>query len=266
MLGTSGTVDVTSSLSPFTFSFNGTSAADMQTIRDGIQQAQKFYTKTFNRPIQNATVINVSTSDPTCLQRAGNTAYTVPATITVCANAQGWTQMGPIMKEKIVIHESFHVLQYETKWLGSPPPIPAVWLTEGSAELIGFSGVDDAGLLPIATGRTCNVKEWSDFNTRGNPPMPPLSALETSQAWATVNGPSYDPAFLGADYLTANAAGGVGLGAFKTFWTGMAAGTQWQTVFNTAFGQTTTTFYAAFPGYSNGLLASPPASYACGGI
>ena len=122
------------------------------------------------------------------------------------------------------------------------------------------------GLLTIATGRTCNVKEWSDFNTRGNPPMPALSGLETAQAWATVNGPSYDPAFLGADYLTANAAGGVGLGAFKTLWTGIAAGTQWQTAFTTAFGQTTTAFYAAFPGYSTTLLASPPASYACGGI
>jgi hypothetical protein len=262
--GTKGSADVTSALAPFTFVFSGTSAADAQIVRDGVQEAARFFKQTFNRTMQNATTITASTTDATCQQRAGNTAYTVAGAVTICTASPGWTTMGPNMKEKIVVHENFHLLQNEVRWIGGVPT--PTWLIEGSAELMGFGGMADVGTIPLTMARSCNIKEWSDFLTRGNPPMPPLSALETNQAWNTVNGPSYDPAFLAADYLTTNAPGGAGLTSFVTFWTAIAAGTAWPTAFQAAFGQTSAAFYAAFPGYSGTLLASPPATYLCGGL
>ncbi|HVZ49537.1 MAG TPA: hypothetical protein VG916_12190, partial [Gemmatimonadaceae bacterium] len=113
----------------------------------------------------------------------------------------------------------------------------------------------------FATGRGCNIKEYADFNSRGPPaPLPPLSQLETVQAFQQAQGPTYDPSFLAMDQLTA----GGGLATLKTYWTAIAATPDWPTAFQNAFGQSSAAFYAQFPGYVAGL--SVPSSYACGGI
>jgi hypothetical protein len=260
--GKSATLTLTSSLTPFTFNQTGGSAADLQLVRDAVQFAQTYFQATFARNIQNATSVNLAGTDQGCNQ-PGAAAFTGAGFVTFCAQNLGWTNFGPVMKTKIAIHEVFHVLQFEVSWIKNNPTQGPAWMIEGGAEVVGFAGVSAKGMLPFETGKGCNLKEWADFNSR-NPPMPPLSQMETNQAWNQVNGPRYNPAFIGMDQLVTS---GGGLSSLKTYWTSVAAqttATGWQTSFQSAFNSSTTAFYAQFPGYSAALPV--PAQYACGGI
>ena len=64
---------------------------------------------------------------------------------------------------------------------------------------------------------------------------------------------------LGMDQLTA----GPGLNAIKIYGDAVAGGTAWPAAFQSAFGTSSTAFYAQFPSYFASLPV--PASYQCGG-
>jgi hypothetical protein len=254
--GKSGTLTVTSTLTPFTFNLSEASATDAQIIRDGVQQAMKFFQTTFGRVITGPTTIVGSTTSPACAQ-GGSAAATTAGTAIFCVANQGWTVQGPISKQKITIHETFHLWQFQNRWLGAGPT-PGDWLNEGSAELVGYAAVDALGLLPLATTRGCSVKEVTDFNTSRPPGLPALSQLESHQAWQTTQGPTYPWAMMAVDKITSTG----GLVTLKTFADAFATpGITWQSAFQTAFGQSLTDFYGVYPGYFSSLPV--PAQYVC---
>jgi hypothetical protein len=260
--GKSATLDVTSNLTPYTFNFPaGTTTADAQRIKDAVQSAHAFFLKAFGRTITKPTTVTGATTIAGCDSRSGNAAFTQPQSVIFCVANQGWTANGPIARQKIAMHELFHVWQYEYKWLGLGHD-GAAWITEGSAELVGWMAADAAGLMPIATSRGCQVKEASDFNTRNPPGEPALSSVESVQAFQSFQGPLYPWAMTAMDELTTSAGG---LASLKTYGDAVAANnspTGWTTAFQTAFGQSTSAFYAQYQAYFNSLPVPP--SYLCG--
>jgi hypothetical protein len=243
---------------PYSFDFAaGTSASDQELIRGATQVAHDFLQGALGRTIEQQTTISGVLSAQGCAQ-GGGAAFTGARSITFCLANPGWTVHGPVTKRKIVIHEVYHVLQFERRWLGNPAVAGPDWIIEGAAEIIGYRGVASQNLLPYTTATGCQVKEVADFGTRQPPGLPNLSAVETRQQFQTTQGPLYALSMMGMDQLISNSS----LTAFNTYGDAIAAGTPWQTAFQTAFGISTTTFYANFPGYRSGL-AVPPA-YLCG--
>lgn len=258
--GKSGSLDVTSSLTPYTFSFPaGTSASDAQLIKDAVQYGSAFFRTAFGRTIVKPTTVTGATSAPGCDSRAGNAAFTGAGAVTFCVANQGWIANGPISRQKITVHELFHVWQFESKWLGGPTPAGADWIIEGSAELVGYLGIDSRGLLPIQTVRGCVVKEVTDFAKQQPPGLPPLSTVESAQAFQQTVGPLYSYALSAMDQLTTTATNGVK--SLVTYGDAIGGGAQWQTAFQSAFGQTTAAFYAQFPAYYASLPIPP--TYSC---
>jgi len=241
----------------FTFSFDaGTSAADQELIGAATQIANDYFTAAFGRTITTATQVRGVLSAAGCNQ-GGSAAFTGAGSVTFCLANPGWMQPGPILRRKIVVHELYHVLQFERRWLGVPQTGPD-WIIEGSAELVGYKGLDSKGVLAYATAQGCQIKEYTDFGVRQPPGLPNLSAVESHQAWQTTQGPLYALAMTGMDQLiTAR-----GLGALNTYMDAIGNGTAYQTAFQSAFGQTTTAFYDQFPAY-RAALTVPPA-YLCG--
>jgi hypothetical protein len=257
--GKTATIAATSILLPFTFFFPGTtSETDQQLIRDGVQQAQSFFQSALGVNLQRQVTISGALTDPNCDSRSGNAAFTGKAVVTICVGSPGWTSNGPVRKQKIVIHETFHALQFEMGWLGGSNPTGPDWILEGSAELMGYSGIVAKGLMSAATARGCQVKEMTDFAVRNPPGLPALSQLESHQQWQTTIGPTYTRAYLGMDQLTA----GPTLSSLKKLGDAIGAGTAWQTAFQTAFGQSISAFYAQYPAYESGLAVPP--NYLCG--
>lgn len=257
--GTSGSLVVTSSLAPYTFNFpSGTSSDDAQMIKDLVQFGTAYFQTTFGRTITTPTTVSGVTGGAGCDARAGNAAFTGAGQVTFCVANQGWTVQGPISKQKIVVHELFHVWQFQYGWLTKPQPGPA-WIIEGSAELVGYLGVDAKGLLPLSTTRGCVVKEVTDFAKQQPPGLPPLSAVESAQAFQSTIGPLYSLSLTAMDYLTAGT--GAGVLSLKTYTDAVAAGQAPTAAFQAAFNTSLSTFYAQFPTYYNTLPI--PAQYLC---
>jgi len=243
---------------PYTFDFAaGTSAADQEIIRGAIQVAHDFLLSALGRTVEQPTTVSGVVSAPGCSQ-GGGAAFTGSRAITFCMSNPGWTVHGPVTKRKIVIHELYHVLQFERRWLGNPAVAGPDWIIEGAAEVVGYRGVASQNLLPYPTASGCQVKEVFDFGQRQPPGLPNLSALETRQQFQATTGPLYALSMMGMDQLLS----APGLAALNAYGDAIAAGTSWQTAFQSAFGQSTAAFYAQFPGYRSGLAVPP--SYLCG--
>lgn len=248
----------------FTFTFDaGTSVTDQALIGEGVQIANDYFSSAFGRTLSGAMQIRGSVSATGCGQGGGGAAaFTGAGALTVCMANQGWTTHGPITKRKIVIHEVYHLLQFERRWLGLPTQAAsgAMWLIEGVPELVAYKALDSRGLLPYSTAQGCQIKEYIDFGVREPPGLPNLSVVESPQGWNQTRGPLYALAMTGVDQLV-NARG---LSSLNTYMDGIAAGgsTPFMTAFQNAFGQTTTAYYDQFPAYRASL--SVPASYQCG--
>jgi hypothetical protein len=253
----SANITFTSSLTPYTFNFAaGTNPNDMQTIRDGVQDAHAYHKTVFARQVQKPTTISsLLTATGGCAQ-GGAAAFTGSQTITFCVGNPGWTQPGPTLRQKITQHELFHVWQFEYKWLGNPTLAGAHWVIEGSAELMGFRGLDAKGLLPFSTAIGCQVKQVADFP----PGLPPLANVETAQSFSTTIGPLYSQSMLAMDQLTTS---GGGLTSLRAYTDAIAAGTAWSTAFQASFAMSTSAFYSQFPAYRAGQAVPP--QYLCGG-
>lgn len=260
--GKSGSISLTSGLTPFTFTFTaGTSATEQQLIKDAVQYGNAYLHTAFGRAVTTPTIITGATTAAGCDSRSGNAAFTGAGAATFCVANMGWMVNGPVMKQKIVVHELFHVWQFAARWLGGPPQTTgAAWIIEGSAELVGYAGVSAKGLLPLATSKSCAVKEVADFFTRQPPGLPPLQQIESINVFQTTVGPLYPYSMLAMEQLTATS----GIAALRTYADAVAAGTLWTTAFQSAFGTSTTAFYGQFPTYRSGLAVPP--TYPCGGV
>lgn len=256
----SATTSFTSSLSPYTFSFPaGTSPTDMRTIWDGVQYAHAYHQTIFARQIRDATTISALLTATGGCGQGGAAAFTGLHTVTFCLGNPGWLQNGPRFREKIVQHETFHLWQFEYRWLGNPTTAGATWVIEGSAELMGFKGIEVRSLMPFSQAQGCMIKQVADFAQQQPPGLPPLSSVESQQTFSTTMGPLYAQSMLAMEQLTAPG----GLVSLKAYADAIAAGTPWQTAFQNSFGMTTSAFYSQFPAYR---AAQPvPPQYQCGG-
>jgi hypothetical protein len=243
----------------YSFSFDaGTSASDQAIIGEATQLANDFFTETFSRTLTTPTQVRGALSATGC-NNGGSAAFTGAGSVTFCLANQGWTSLGPNTRRKVVVHELYHVLQFERRWLGTAQTGPD-WIIEGSAELVGYKALDKRGLLAYATAQGCQIKEYSDFNARNPPGLPNLSSLESHQQWQTTTGPLYALAMTGMDQLVSRS----GITSLNTYMDAIAGGAQFPAAFPQAFGMTTTAFYDQFPAY-RAALAVPP-SYLCGGV
>ena len=253
-----GEVTFTSSLTPYTFVFAPTQTeAEQQMIKDNVQYAHALHKKFFNKEIAQATTVTTSTNAAGC-SAGGSAAFTGPGAVTFCISNPGWMQPGPILKQKIVQHELFHVWQFENHWLGNSATAGATWIIEGSAELMGYRGIADRDLIPMPTAIGCQVKESFDFKQSHPPGLPALSTVEAPQAFQTTVGPIYTESMLAIDQLTATP----GILSLRTYADLIAGGTQWQTAFNASFGMSLAAFYNQFPAYRAGQAVPP--NYLCG--
>lgn len=258
---TTPTAIAPSNFGVFTFTFDdGTSVADQALIGEGVQIANDYFTAAFGRTPTRASQIRGALSAPGCGQGGGGaSAFTGSGTVTICMGNLGWTTHGPITKRKIVIHEVYHLLQFERRWLGLQTTAASgpMWLVEGAAELAAYKAIESRGLSPYSTAQGCQIKEYTDFGQRQPPGLPNLSALDSQQNWAQTQGPLYALAMTGVDQLVTAR----GLGALTSYMDAIApsgpAG-----AFQSAFGQSQTAFYDQFPAYRAALPV--PASYQCG--
>ncbi len=253
-----GTPTPTPTTGTLTFNFSATtSTADQNLIREAAEFARDFLTTTFGRTLQQNSTLSTSTTAQGCTQ-GGSSAFTGSRSMTLCVGNQGWTVHGAVTKRKIVIHEVFHLLQFELGWIGGPPGsiTGPHWLIEGSAEYVGWLGVASLGHVTMDTARGCMLKEVADFAVQQPPGLPNLDQLETAQSFSRP-GPVYPLAMVGANQLIV----GSSASALLTFGAAVSGGTPWATAFASAFGTTSTAFYAQFPTYKAGL--SVPADYLC---
>jgi len=249
-----------SNFGAFTFQFDaGTSVAEQALIGDAVQIANDYFMSALGRTLNNRVEIRGLTSVQGCSNQ-GAAAFAGMGQVTVCMTNQGWNAHGPLIKRKIIIHEIYHALQFERRWLGQPNPQAhgAMWLIEGVPELVAFRALDSKGLLSYQTAQGCQVKEFSDFGQREPPGLPNLNAVETPAAWNSTRGPLYSVAMTGVDQLIASR----GVTAVNTYMDALANGANpWETAFQSAFGQTPSAFYAQFPAYRASLPV--PTSYQC---
>ena len=244
-------------IAPYTFNFGTvTSTADRQAILDGVQYAHAFFLSTFGRTITEATTVTASTSAQGCAN-GGGAAFTGPREVTFCVGNPGWLAHGPIVRQKIAMHEIYHVLQFEMGWLGKPLT-GAEWILEGAAEIVAFRAIAAKGLLPFETALGCMVKEVADFAVQQPPGLPNLQQLEGPQQFRTTQGPLYALAFIGLNQLTTSG----GLPALNTYGTAIAGGTDFPSAFTSAFGTPRSAFYAQWPAHLASLPV--PATYLCG--
>ncbi len=254
----SGTATFTGTLAPYTFQFEAaTSATDRRTIQDSVQFAHAYFQSTFGRTVTQATAIAASTTAQGCAS-GGSAAFAGAGTITFCVGNAGWTQPGALQRPKIVMHEVFHVLQFEIRWLGGQATGP-YWLIEGAAELVGFQALAARNILSFDTALGCMAKEVADFAVLQPPGLPHLQVLQGPQQFNTTQGPLYALSMLGARQLTQSA----GLQSLITFGTAMASGTQQVPAFAGAFGVEQGPFYSQWPAYLASLPV--PGTYQCGG-
>jgi len=159
---------------------------------------------------------------------------------------------GAAQNQKIIAHELFHTFQWQLDKLfnnnGDPPsnqvpPQGPVWLTEGSAETVGYHVAADRRLFPsYASAIAGQISEARTIST-------PLSSLETR---SQVQIPNIYTVFLVAvDHLVSITP--AGLPALATYLNDLGAGMAWQDAFRTAFGMSVDAYYANFAAYRAGL-------------
>ena len=243
---------------PITFTFDpATSASDQQLIQQAAQFARDFMLATFGRTLQKAATITTSTTAAGCTN-GGGSAFTGSQNLNICIANFGWTVHDTINRQKIVIHEMFHLLQFELHWLGGAPTTTGPqWLIEGAAEYVGWLGIANQNLLAFATARGCMVKQVADFAQQQPPGLPNLSQLESGQQFS-MPGPVYPLAMIGVDQLVTAS----GVNSLLNYGTALASGTAYASAFQTAFTTPLATFYNQFPAYKAGLTV--PANFLCG--
>jgi PKD repeat protein len=147
------------------------------------------------------------------------------------------------------IHEMWHTVQYAlapNMFTPGPDDMPTdgpVWLREGSAEFVGYSGVADSGIdassyrgemLSMAKGPYASVA---------------LQDTATQSAQSSVGYATYDLGFFATELLTKTN----GMASLTAYWAKIGTGTPWRDAFQQAFGRTVDQFYTEFASYRASL-------------
>jgi hypothetical protein len=255
--GATGTATITGTLAPYTFALSAsTSASDQRLIMDSVQFAHAYFASALGRTISRPTTVRTAATGEVGCASGNSAAATTSGEVIFCPGNLGWTANGPIARQKVAIHEMFHILQFEMGWIGIPTPGPE-WMIEGSAEFVGFRAIAEKGLLSFDTAVGCMAKEVADFGRTNPPGLPNLSAVEARGPFRSTIGPLYALSMLGVHQLSPG-----GATKLRTYGEAIGAGTIPPPAFLSAFGTTLTSFYSAWPGY---LASVPvPSTYLCG--
>ena len=220
----------------FTYEFeSGVCQEDRILIQRAIARGQAFFEETFGAGITQPVTISVSddSNDWWVGQARGHTIW-------INAGHEGWKSQTDYRREKILIHELFHVLQYEYMRRDGTGDNGAVWVMEGSADYVAHQAVADSGLWPA--DEILNWVRWMTHQERDR--LPSLGPLETRTGFydSSLNGVHYDYAHYAHHRLLVNA----GIGSIDNYFKAIGNGTAWRTAFQSAFGVSTSTFYSAF--------------------
>jgi hypothetical protein len=182
--------------------------------------------------------------------RSGNSAAQGgPGAVFLYWGASSW-QAGAGDVQKIIAHELFHALQYQTDHLnnaGSTPldqvrPTGPVWLDEGTPEMIAYRVADDRLLLSyqsVLNNQFAIAKRISA----------PLNQLERLSQTGIPN--VYSLFALSVDHLGKTAP--AGLAAFAVYYRALGAGAAWPDAFKQAFGMSVADYYANFAEFRSRL-------------
>jgi hypothetical protein len=189
-------------------------------------------------------------SDIAAFYASGNSAAQGgPGAVFLYWAAPSW-QYGAGPSQKIIAHELFHALQYQTDHLvnaGSTPqdqvrPTGPVWLDEGAPEMIAFRVADDRMLMSYTSALNGQIAATKQIGT-------PLSGLERLSQTNIPN--VYSLFALSVDHLTKIAPGG--LPALAAYYRALGAGASWPDAFQQAFGMSVAAYYANFADYRSKL-------------
>ena len=152
-------------------------------------------------------------------------------------------------KIKIAVHETFHVAQFDQAGDGALnggfddiPRAGPRWISEGSAELVGYLAIADARLTTISSVRA----DWVQ-RTKSSPVTLQRLALLRGQFEAGPNAWGIMP--LAVERLV----GEGGAAKVLTYFQMIGRGDPWEAAFAAAFGKSVDAFYAEFGAYRSAL-------------
>ena len=153
----------------------GVSAADQEVIRQGIEVGRTYVSERF-APLRQPLTVYVYNSAPADKSVAG--VYGPDSHIEIYTLNSDWTrETRSVVRMKIMAHEYFHVMQSQ---LSGPFEKLPIWLTEGSAEYVGYSAVIHAGL--VSREGALSLSRLTG-GPRSLTRAPPLQGLETPTQW-----------------------------------------------------------------------------------
>jgi hypothetical protein len=176
------------------------------------------------------------------------TAVAAPRRTWVYTGASSWVPAPDFVRQKILVHEAFHIMQFELGGahsldgdLDDVPPAGPRWLEEGAAELIGFKAVAWAGLTQMEAMRA----QWA---SRTKLISNPLQSKETSRGFFA-EPEAYQIGPLAVDFLLAGRSDAL----LVAYYEAIGDGQPWQSAFAAVFGKSINAFYAEFEAYRRGL-------------
>jgi hemolysin type calcium-binding protein len=150
---------------------------------------------------------------------------------------------------KIATHETFHVLQVElagdralNSGFDDIPRAGPRWVSEGSAELVGYLSIADARLTSMPAVR-------ADWARRAKASPVSLQRLAILRGQFDAGSDAFGIMALAADRLVGEGGGAKVLSYYEA----IGRGESWETAFAAAFGKTIDAFYAEFATYRSGL-------------
>lgn len=189
-------------------------------------------------------------SDTAAFYASGNSAAQGgPGAVFLYWAASAW-QFGAAPSQKIIAHELFHVLQYQTDHLihagETPPdqvrPTGPVWFDEGAPEMIAYRVTADRRLDSYTRALGDQIAVTKQIST-------PLDQLERLSQTNVPN--VYSLFALSVDHLVkVDPAGVSGLAAY---YRALGAGALWADAFQQAFGLSVGGYYADFARYRSKL-------------
>ena len=185
-------------------------------------------------------------SDTASRYASGNSAAQGgPGAVFLYWAASSW-QYGAAPNQKIIAHELFHALQYQTDHLihaGEIPfdqvrPTGPVWLDEGAPEMIGYRVTADRKLGTYASALSGQIAAAKQISV-------PLSQLDRLSQTNISN--VYSLFAVAVDHLVAVAPSG--LSALASYYRALAAGAAWPDAFQQAYGMSVADYYTNFADY-----------------
>lgn len=205
--------------------------ADKALITRAVADANTFFRSQFGVVATPVTIDVSSSPGPNAAAALAN-----PGKINFYTGTDGWFNVANAFKYKIVFHEMFHVLQFQ---LAKGSLRSDSWLTEGSAEYVGYRGADAFGQYSFGLAKSFAIE-------RARPLTVPLAQQKSSDPG------SYSAGFVAVDQLVGQA----GLSSLAEFYRLGGDPSAFQRVYAKQLGQ----FYSEYEGLRSTILASPQAT------